>query len=212
MLIAFDGIDGCGKSTQVNNVSKILKDFGYDVMCTRDPGNTKVSESIRNILLDKSNNTMHNSTEFFLFLAAKIQNYQEIILPALKKGIIVLTDRYILSTYVYQILGKDIKNDLNTTDKKLFELVNDSCSIPNINFIFNIPLDVSFNRISQKNKDRMESTGKDYFVKISQLFNNLSIHIDLPIYNINANQPEDIVTKDIIQYLSGWDLFKRIKK
>jgi dTMP kinase len=106
MFISFEGIDGSGKSTQVKQVYAALKNAGYDVLLTREPGGTDIGDQIRAILLDNMSNTeMQARTELLLFCASRAQLVGEVIRPTLKKGGIVLCDRYADSTLAYQGYG-----------------------------------------------------------------------------------------------------------
>ena len=97
-----DGADGCGKTTQVNLLEDHLKDKGYDVISIREPGGTEIGEQIREVLRNPSNSRMTPITEFFLLSAARSQLIHEVVIPALKKGKIVLSDRCKFSTEAYQ--------------------------------------------------------------------------------------------------------------
>jgi len=111
IFITFDGPEGCGKSTHSKLIVEYLRSKGRDVLHTREPGGTKIGEEIRNVLLDQRNRGMAVMTEAFLYLAARAQIVNEIILPNLKKGKIVICDRFQDATVVYQGYagGLDIK-------------------------------------------------------------------------------------------------------
>ncbi len=106
-FIAFEGIDGSGKTTQLILLQNALEKQGYQVLCTREPGGTVLGESVRNILLNKEMN-IAPLTESLLFAASRIQHIQEVIMPALQAGTVVLCDRYIASTIAYQGYGRGI--------------------------------------------------------------------------------------------------------
>ncbi|MCL2118944.1 MAG: dTMP kinase, partial [Planctomycetaceae bacterium] len=102
MFISIDGGDGCGKSTQVERLASRLRQQGYDVFTCRDPGSTALGEAVRGILLNRHDLEICRMSEMLLFMAARAQMVQELILPALESGKIVVTDRFLLSTIVYQ--------------------------------------------------------------------------------------------------------------
>ena len=102
MFITFEGPEGCGKSTHSRLIVEYLRSRGKDVVYTREPGGTKIGEQIRGILLDKRNKDMSVMVEAFLYLAARTQVVNEIIMPALKKGKLVICDRFQDATVVYQ--------------------------------------------------------------------------------------------------------------
>jgi len=114
-FITFEGSEGCGKSTQSRLLYEYLKRKGYRVIYVREPGGTKISEKIRKILLDPKNLKMSGACETLLYMAARAQIVTEVIRPALKNGKIVISDRFLDSTVVYQGYGlgmniKTIKN------------------------------------------------------------------------------------------------------
>ena len=107
-FITFEGAEGSGKSTQIRNAVSFLKKKGRSVVMLREPGGTRISEAIREILLDKKNTEMTHVTELLLYLAARAQIVREKILPALKKGKVVISDRFEDSTRAYQGFGRKI--------------------------------------------------------------------------------------------------------
>ena len=106
MFITIEGPEGSGKSTVVSKVAARLEDAGYDVVCTREPGGTKISEEIRNIIF--SNDNMDDKTEALLYAASRRQHLVEKIWPALERGAVVICDRYIDSSIVYQGIARHI--------------------------------------------------------------------------------------------------------
>lgn len=107
-FITFEGAEGSGKSTQIRNAVAFLKKKGRSVVMLREPGGTRISEAIRNILLDKNLKEMAPVTELLLYLAARAQIVREKILPALKTGKVVISDRFEDSTMAYQGFGRKI--------------------------------------------------------------------------------------------------------
>lgn len=107
-FITFEGAEGSGKSTQIRNAVAFLKKKGRSVVMLREPGGTRISESVRNILLDKNLKEMSPVTELLLYLAARAQIVHEKILPALKAGKVVICDRFEDSTRAYQGFGRNI--------------------------------------------------------------------------------------------------------
>jgi dTMP kinase len=111
LFITFEGPDGSGKSTQIGLTAKYLADQGYQVLCTREPGGTRIGDRIRAILHDASHGEMAAQTEVLLYTASRAQLVQQVILPHLKRGGIVLCDRYADSTYAYQGYGRQLDFD-----------------------------------------------------------------------------------------------------
>lgn len=105
MFITFEGSDGCGKSTQIARLAEFLRQEGYPVLLTREPGGTPIGEQIRTILSDLKNTEMEKRTEILLFQAARAQHVEQLINPHLQQGGLVLCDRYADSTLAYQGYG-----------------------------------------------------------------------------------------------------------
>ena len=101
-LIAFEGVEGCGKSTQITHLAEHLRELGFEVVTTREPGGTDVAEAVREILLDADGDAMDGRTEALLYAAARAEHVAKVIRPALERGAIVLTDRYLDSSLAYQ--------------------------------------------------------------------------------------------------------------
>ncbi len=164
MFITFEGIDLSGKTTQAALLYKHYKKAGRKVIFVREPGGTLVSEKIRKILLDRRNKNIFPLTEFFLFSASRYQLTKEIIKPFLKKGFIVICDRYYDSSTAYQGYGGmvDIKY-INKINKIASENLK-----PDLTFLIDIPLEESMKRrgIIKKVNDRIESKEINYYKKI----------------------------------------------
>lgn len=150
-LITFEGIDGCGKSTQLKLAARHLRRLGHDVCILREPGSTKVSERIRRILLDRSAE-MSDLTELLLYEAARAEIVAAEIRPALKNGRIVLCDRFYDSTTAYQGYGR--KLDLKMVRSLHQVAVGDVH--PDLTFVFDVDLKTAFARRGRK-LDRLEA-------------------------------------------------------
>ena len=105
MFITLEGSDGSGKSTQVRELAKCLRLAGYEVLVTREPGGTDISEQVRGVLFNPNNTDMHPRTEILLFQAARAQLVEQVIRPCLEQGGVVISDRYADSTLAYQGYG-----------------------------------------------------------------------------------------------------------
>ena len=102
LFITLEGTDGSGKTTQINRLKEYFSERGYRVVCTREPGGTPIGEKIREIIIDKNNSEMANITEALLYAAARAQLVNEVIEPVLKDGGVVISDRFLDSSLVYQ--------------------------------------------------------------------------------------------------------------
>lgn len=161
-LISFEGIDGCGKTTQIELLVDKLRSKNMNCIVLREPGDTSISNKIREILLDKSNEICPES-ETLLFLSARSQLVRERIIPNIKKGNIVICDRYLDSTLAYQGYGRGLdKNMINNLN-----LFATNKMLPTLTFILDIDPKIAYDRIVKKDIDRMESEGVDFLSNIS---------------------------------------------
>ena len=160
LFITFEGIDGCGKTTQIELLKDYFEQKGYTVLLTREPGAKGLGEKFREILLNYDGEVSSNC-ESFLFLADRAQHIDTIIKPAIEKGHIVLCDRHTDSTVAYQGYGRmlDLKqiHDLNKIATNGIK--------PDKTFILDIDVETSFERIG-KSRDRMENAGIEFFKRV----------------------------------------------
>ncbi len=108
LFITVEGGDGAGKSTQINNINSYFVDRGYDVVHSREPGGTRISEELRSIVLSKEYAEMECETEMLIYAAARAQHVREFILPALASGKVVICDRYVDSSIAYLGYGREL--------------------------------------------------------------------------------------------------------
>ena len=165
-FITFEGIDGCGKSTQALRLERRLQEEGNAPLLLREPGGTPISEDIRKVLLNTDNLSMAPENEALLLAASRSQLLKEVIIPHLEKETIVLCDRYIDSTLAYQGFGRDLPQEwLKQINRLAFEL-----AIPDKTFLFDLPVDVALSRLGDRQRDRIESTGVDFLEKVRNGF------------------------------------------
>ena len=165
-FITFEGIDGCGKSTQARRLQEKLEEKGNAPLLLREPGGTPISEDIRKVLLNPKNSLMAPENEALLLAASRSQLLKEVIIPHIKKGTIILCDRYIDSTLAYQGYGRDLPQEwLRQINRFAFEL-----AIPDRTFLFDLPVDVALSRLGDRQRDRIESTGVDFLEKVRNGF------------------------------------------
>jgi len=164
-FIAFEGIDGCGKSTQAGLLAEKLKSFEKKVILTREPGATPVGKKIREMLFTTEIDPV---TEAFLFAADRSNHLKQVILPSLKKDMIVISDRYILSSIVYQGIGKGLGRDFIIR-------VNEPATnglLPDLTIILDMPVDIALKRVQNANRfEQMELQKKvrNGFLKEAEL-------------------------------------------
>ncbi len=150
-FITFEGGEGSGKSTQARLLAGHLKQQGYDVLATREPGGTEIGDAIRSVLLNPEFNAMGNVTELLLLAASRAQNVYERIKPGLERGEVVICDRFIDSTLAYQGYGRDF-------DLKLLEALNSLATggvTPDLTILLDLPVEVGLGRA--KALDKQES-------------------------------------------------------
>lgn len=153
ILITFEGNEGCGKSTQIRLLQRVLKKKGCKVFLTREPGGTKISDEIRKILLDKKHNRMTAVCETLLYMASRAQLVEEVIKPKLDQGFIVLCDRWLDATVAYQGYGAGI--DIEWIESLGREVTDDVK--PKLTLFLDLPVEVGLRRAtSHKSADRME--------------------------------------------------------
>lgn len=168
-FIVFEGPDGSGKTTQLKLLAQKLVKFGYDVVTTREPGGTKISEDIRNILLDVKNTDMHSKTEAFLYASARAQHVEELIKPALKAGKMVLCDRFTDSTIAYQGYGRNLDKEFLTDINKLAT----GGLKPDLTIILDLDPLLAKERIRKNREaleDRIEQEKLDFHQRVRQGF------------------------------------------
>jgi dTMP kinase len=164
LFITFEGIDGCGKSTQIKLLHKNLINAGYLAIMTREPGGTPISEKIRNIILGVENAEMSSRCELLLYLAARAQHVEEKIIPAMYQGKIVLSDRFEEATFAYQGCGRN----MGIETIACINAYATQSLMPNLTFVLDISVEESEKRFlaSGKNRDRLELNDKDFFNRI----------------------------------------------
>ncbi|MCK9279046.1 MAG: dTMP kinase [Melioribacteraceae bacterium] len=165
MFISFEGLDFSGKSTQVELLKEYFENKGEDVLLIREPGGTSISEKIRDILLDKKNSQMHIETELLLFTASRAQLVNEVIIPALDEGKIVISDRFHDSSIAYQSYGRGISLDF-VLDLQNYIIRN---VVPALTFFIDIDIIEMFNRknsILLFDLDRIELSDEIFYNKV----------------------------------------------
>lgn len=198
MFITFEGIDGSGKSTQIQLLKQWLESLHQTVTVLREPGGNIVSEQIRQLLLD-SKEQIEPRCELLLFTAARAQLVAKVIRPALQEGHIVICDRYIDSSVAYQGYGRGLPiEDI--------EGINEFATaglIPDITFIFDLSVDDAAKRAgfrstdNQTKPDRMEQSGDAFFERTKQGYLLIAQSTERNIFIINANDAMDDIFQQV---------------
>ena len=206
MFITFEGGEGGGKTTAIKAVTKLLKDAGYKVVLTREPGGPRISEDIRNIILDKANTKMDKRTEALLFAASRRQHLVETVWPNLKKGNIVICDRYLDSSLAYQGGAGKLGVD-NVLKVNLFATEG---TWPNLTFLFDIDPKLGLKRIS-KNKgrevNRLDLERLSYHNEVRKNFLMLAKRYPKRIVIIDASKKPQQIIDQVYR-----EIKKRLKK
>ncbi len=163
-LIVFEGIDGSGKTTQIELLQNSLVLAGKDVIAVREPGGSRLSEELRLLLLNKGETAIGSVAELFLFCAARAQLVEEIINPALDDGKIVLCDRFIHSTAAYQGYGRELPLDEIIATQSLVT----AGVKPNLVILLDLPVAAGYVRIISNGIDRMEDAGYEFMERVRQ--------------------------------------------
>ncbi|HHW56318.1 MAG TPA: dTMP kinase [Clostridia bacterium] len=162
-FISFEGIDGCGKTTQIKFLEEYLLKQGYNILVLREPGGTKVGEKVRDILLDK-NNFISPVTEMLLYASSRAQLVEEKILPALEKGQIVILDRFVDSSYVYQGYARD----LGMEKVKLVNEIATKGLLPDVTIYIDITPEEAMKRRGKREADRLEKESYEFHKKVRE--------------------------------------------
>ncbi|MGE5400133.1 MAG: dTMP kinase [Ignavibacteriales bacterium] len=173
MFITFEGLDFCGKSTQVSLLEDYLIGNNRNVKIIREPGGTVISEKIRDVLLDKKNDKMFIETEILLFSAARAQLVREIIRPFLKQGYYVISDRFYDSTIAYQGFGRSIPMEFVNNITQF--AVGDT--VPDITFFIDVPIEELEKRKNAKGSeelDRIEVSKKSFYENVRKGYHHLA--------------------------------------
>lgn len=190
LFITFEGADGCGKTTQLNKIADFLREQGYEVLTTREPGSLEVGKRIRDIVLHY-NGEVSDNCEMFLFLADRSQHVDTFIKPALKEGKIVLCDRHTDSTIAFQ--GYARGNDIEKLTK-LNAIATNGLS-PDLTLLFDVETEVAQQRVGNE-KDRIEAAGAEFHRKVRNGYLEIAKQFPDRVKVINANNPIETVYKD----------------
>lgn len=169
ILISFEGSEGCGKTTQINLLAAKLKADGHDVILTREPGGTPIGEEIRHLLKhSEASHDMCPETELLLFAASRAQLVRTVIAPALADGKIILTDRYLDSTTVYQGVARKISED-PVSSINAFAVGE---FMPHLTIVMDIPAETGFERIKKRTNhelpDRLEQESIEFYKQVRE--------------------------------------------
>lgn len=201
MFITFEGIDFCGKSTQVELLKRFFENRKNNVEIIREPGGTDISEMVRSILLDKKHYHMMMETEIFLFSAARAQLVREKIRPYLNQGIYVISDRFHDSTTAYQGFGRGI--DIESVNR-INELAIGT-TIPDITFFIDITVEEANRRKAELHNfdpDRIEVSDTSFYERVRAGYLYIAEH-NKRVKIINGMKPIEEIHQDILEEISS---------
>jgi dTMP kinase len=202
MFISMCGVEGAGKTTQIQNLASYLKQKGKEVVVTREPGGTQIGKRIRRILLDPKSRNLDPKAELFLYAADRVQHIQELILPSLKQNKIVITDRFVDSTTVYQGFGRGLNMDLV---EKINTMVLNGLK-PDITFLLDLDPKEGLRRTQKQlhkgermnTESRFEMENLRFHEKIRQGFLILAKKEPDRFFIVDASKPEAKVRDQIL--------------
>ena len=204
MFITFEGIEGCGKTTQVRRFVKRLKRLGISLITTLEPGGTRIGRDIRKILLDPRNKNLSPFAELILYVADRAQHVEEIIKPALDEGKWVVCDRFLDATVVYQGIARG-------QDMELIRILNEKATQgirPDITYLLDCPVDMGLGRAlkrneaeSKKGQDRFEREALDFHKAVREGYLALARENQDRFVVVDATLPKDEVEGEIFQHM-----------
>ncbi|AZM38856.1 dTMP kinase [Acinetobacter sp. WCHA39] len=198
MFISFEGTEGVGKTTLIRKIHQYFEQQGKEVVLTREPGGTPLAEQIRTLLLAVNHDEqMSHDTELLLIYAARAQHLQQVILPALAAGKIVLSDRFTDASFAYQCSGRGLS-------REKLQLLNQTfvAKMPNITFWLDAPIELGMTRARERGAlDRFEQEKLSFFAKVRAGYETLWRAEPERMKRLDATQNADVVFEDALQYL-----------
>lgn len=195
LFITFEGIEGCGKTTQAELLADYFRQQGREVLLTREPGGPKISESIRKILLSKDNFEMLPETEMLLYMASRSQHTGEWIIPALESGKDVISDRYYDSSIAYQGAARKI-------ERNIIDIIIKYATFglrPDLTFLIDLPAEKGLSRLKIGQVDRLEQESLEFHNKVREGFLKIAESEKKRYIVIDGNKTVEGIHKIIIK-------------
>ncbi len=198
-FITFEGPEGSGKSTQLRLLGERLRKAGQDVVETQEPGGTPIGIQIRHVLLDAKNHELCPTAELLLMFASRAQNVDQLILPALSAGRIVLSDRFTDSTLVYQGVGRGLGADV------VYELDRVACRglVPDLTLLIDIDAETGLARARRRNariedsETRMEEQGVGFHRRVREAYRQLAVDEPARVKLIDGSLTREAVAEQV---------------
>ncbi len=193
LFISFEGADGCGKSTQMQLLRDRLTECGYDVVCSREPGGCEISERIRDVVLDARHRGMCDACEALLFAASRAQHVQDVVIPALENGKIMLCDRFLDSSFAYQARGRELGDDF-------IRQINVAASsiAPDRTLLFVGKRETISQRLrSHDNLDRIELEQDAFVRRVYEAYDEIAARDSQRVHVIDSDRSIDEIFADV---------------
>lgn len=191
LFITLEGMDGAGKSTHIPTILQLLASGGREVVSTREPGGTPLGEELRELLLHRE---MHVETESLLMFAARAEHLQQVILPALQRDAIVVSDRFTDASYAYQCGARGLSMHKM---QQLEKWVQGELQ-PDVTLLFDVPVEVSLQRLaSARMPDKFEAQGAEFFARLRSQYLKRAAEYPQRFRVIDAHRPLEEVKKTV---------------
>lgn len=198
LFITFEGLDGSGKTTQIHKLNKYLQEKGIQVLLTREPGGTQIGEKIRKLLLDVENTNMDKRTEALLYAASRAQHIHQKIKPALENGQIVLCDRFLESSLIYQGMARELGV------KEVFDINAFAIDgiFPNFTILLEVNLELAMDRIANRKEcDRLDKESENFHKMVYRGYKELKTMYPDRIVSVDANLSEEETFEQILDLI-----------
>jgi dTMP kinase len=196
IFITIEGGDGSGKSTQIDMLMSYFNEHGFDVLLTREPGGTPISEKIREVILDSNNMEMANMTEVLLYAAARAQHVAEFIKPNIEQGKVVICDRFVDSSVVYQGYARGVGIDA-------VETINSYATLgllPDLTILLDLPPDLGLSRKkNQQALDRLELASDAFHIKVNEGYRLLAKRHQSRILTVDATNSIETIHQIVLE-------------
>ena len=198
LFITFEGPDGSGKTTVATAVCERLKEKGYEVIHTREPGGIAISEDIRKIILDPKNTSMDPKTEALLYAASRRQHLVEKVFPAIKEGKIVICERFLDSSLAYQGYGRKLGFD-EVLSINMFAIDN---TYPDLTIYLDVDEQVGLDRLANRSfKDRLDQESIEFHHLVSEGYREVLRRFKDRISIVDASQDKESVIQDSLDLI-----------
>ena len=198
IFITLEGPDGAGKSTQVENIKSYFENAGREVVVSREPGGTPISEKLRNIVLDNGNAEMDDITEMFVYAAARAQHVSEKIRPALDKGSVVVCDRFVDSSIAYQGYGRNLGDQVGEVNRYATGGLE-----PDVTFFMDLDPEIGRSRIGKDVRDRLEQQKLEFHYRVYDGYKAICEKYPERVVRIDATRTIEEIKEDIYSKLGS---------